>query len=76
MTPDGHAPSPGLAAVLGFIPGVGAMYNGQFAKALIHVLVFVSIIWITSNGSGFFGNLYPVLRLLHGVRCLQNRASA
>jgi len=22
-------PSPGLAAVLGFIPGVGAMYNGQ-----------------------------------------------
>ncbi len=57
--PDGHTPSPGLAAVLGFIPGVGAMYNGQFAKALIHVLVFVSIIWITSNGSGFFGIFIP-----------------
>ena len=25
-------PSPGMAAVLGFIPGVGAMYNGQFMK--------------------------------------------
>jgi hypothetical protein len=59
VPPDGHAPSPGLAAVLGFIPGVGAMYNGQFAKALIHVLVFVSIIWITSNGSGFFGMFIP-----------------
>lgn len=57
--PDVHTPSPGLAAVLGFIPGVGAMYNGQFAKALIHVLVFVSIIWITSNGSGFFGIFIP-----------------
>ncbi len=59
MTPSSHAPSPGLAAVLGFIPGVGAMYNGQFAKALIHVLVFVSIIWITANGSGFFGIFIP-----------------
>ncbi len=59
VAPDGHAPSPGLAAILGFIPGVGAMYNGQFAKALIHVLVFVSIIWITSNGSGFFGIFIP-----------------
>lgn len=59
IAPQNHAPSPGLAAVLGFIPGVGAMYNGQFAKALVHVLVFVSIIWITSNGSGFFGIFIP-----------------
>ncbi len=59
VPPAAHGPSPGLAAVLGFIPGVGAMYNGQFAKALIHVLVFVSIIWITSNGSGFFGIFIP-----------------
>jgi Domain of unknown function (DUF5668)/B-box zinc finger len=59
VPPPAHTPSPGLAAVLGFIPGVGAMYNGQFAKALVHVLVFVSIIWITSNGSGFFGIFIP-----------------
>ena len=25
-------PNPALAAVLGLIPGVGAMYNGQFVK--------------------------------------------
>jgi TM2 domain-containing membrane protein YozV len=58
MTPRSHAPSPGLAAVLGFIPGVGAMYNGQFAKALIHVVVFVSIIWFTSNVSGVVGGIF------------------
>src|SRR5205823_621505 len=37
-------PSPGLAAALGLIPGVGAMYNGQFVKALIHVAIFVCLI--------------------------------
>src|SRR5208337_3717481 len=29
--------SPGLAAILGFIPGVGAFYNGEYAKGFIHV---------------------------------------
>ena len=42
-------PNPGIAMGLGFIPGVGAMYNGQFVKALVHVLVFVILIGITSN---------------------------
>ncbi len=42
-------PNPGTATVLGFIPGVGAMYNGQFVKALVHVLVFVILIGITDN---------------------------
>jgi hypothetical protein len=37
-------PSPGLAAVLGFIPGVGAMYNGQFMKGFAHVMAFVCLI--------------------------------
>ena len=36
--------SPGLAAILGFIPGVGAMYNGQFIKGLIHVGVFATLV--------------------------------
>jgi TM2 domain-containing membrane protein YozV len=33
-----------LAALLGFIPGVGAMYNGQFIKGLIHVGVFATLV--------------------------------
>lgn len=36
--------SPGLAFVLGIIPGVGAIYNGQYAKGLIHVVIFGFII--------------------------------
>ena len=44
----GHA-NPVLAGFLGLIPGVGAMYNGQFIKALIHVLVFVVLIGITDH---------------------------
>jgi TM2 domain-containing membrane protein YozV len=37
-------PSPQLAAVLGVIPGVGAMYNGQFLKGLVHVLIFAVLV--------------------------------
>jgi TM2 domain-containing membrane protein YozV len=51
-------PSPGLAAILGIIPGVGAMYNGQFIKALVHVLVFVVLIGITSH-HGILGLFIP-----------------
>jgi hypothetical protein len=47
--PEGRLPSPGAAAALGFIPGVGAMYNGQFMKGVIHVLAFVCLIWMASR---------------------------
>jgi Domain of unknown function (DUF5668)/B-box zinc finger len=52
-----NAPSPGLAMLLGFIPGVGAMYNGQFLKAFIHVVIFVLLIMAADNVSGVFGLL-------------------
>ena len=32
--------APGLAFALGFIPGVGAIYNGQYLKGLVHALIF------------------------------------
>jgi B-box zinc finger/Domain of unknown function (DUF5668) len=38
IAPD--VPSPALATLLGFIPGVGAMYNGQYAKGIVHLMVF------------------------------------
>jgi len=47
--------NPGLAAFLGFIPGVGAMYNGQFAKAFLHVIVFACLIWLSDHAAGAFG---------------------
>jgi hypothetical protein len=44
--------------VLGFIPGVGAMYNGQYFIGLIHVVIFVVIISITTH-YGLFGLFIP-----------------
>ncbi len=52
-TPPG-APNPGLAALLGVIPGVGAMYNGQYAKGVVHLIVFAVLVSL-SNENGFFG---------------------
>ena len=54
IPPPNAGPSPATATLLGFIPGVGAMYNGQYVKALVHVLVFVILIGITDN-HGIFG---------------------
>jgi len=45
-----------LAGLLGFIPGVGAMYNGQFVKALAHVLIFAVFVSL-SDKSFVFGLL-------------------
>lgn len=51
------APNPVLAGILGFIPGVGAMYNGQFTKAFAHVVIFILLIFAADNVSGLFGLL-------------------
>jgi hypothetical protein len=36
--------NPGVAFLLGLIPGLGAIYNGEYNKALIHIVVFAAII--------------------------------
>jgi TM2 domain-containing membrane protein YozV len=46
-------PHPMLAAILGFIPGVGAMYNGQYAKAIAHVLIFAVLASLSDKASIF-----------------------
>jgi hypothetical protein len=38
-----------LAGFLGAIPGVGAMYNGQFVKAFAHVLIFVVLLGVADH---------------------------
>src|ERR1700689_365768 len=48
-TPSAHTPQPGMALGLGFIPGLGAVYNGEYIKALIHVLIFGGLIAGQSN---------------------------
>ncbi len=57
--------SPGLAFVLGLIPGVGAIYNGQYAKGIVHVVVFGMLISITASGS--IGGYEPLFGLLIAI---------
>lgn len=54
--PPPGGPNPGIATLLGIIPGVGAMYNGQYIKAIVHVLVFVILVGM-SGRFWFFGLL-------------------
>lgn len=58
--------SPGLAFLLGFIPGVGAIYNGQYVKGLIHVVVMGLLISITGNEE-MSGNLQPLFGMMIGA---------
>jgi TM2 domain-containing membrane protein YozV len=54
VAPPPGAPSPALAAFLGLIPGVGAMYNGQFIKGLVHVFIFAVLV-SAAHIYGLFG---------------------
>ena len=42
---------PGLAFALGWIPGVGAIYNGQYAKGLIHAVIWALLVSILDSGA-------------------------
>src|SRR5690348_2499806 len=41
---------PGVAFALGLIPGLGAVYNGEYIKAMVHVAVFGSLVAAQSSG--------------------------
>jgi Domain of unknown function (DUF5668) len=59
--------SPGLAFGLGIIPGVGAIYNGQYGKGLMHVVIFGLMISILDSGAG--RGLTPLLALMLAGFC-------
>jgi hypothetical protein len=64
---SGGGPNPALAGILaGFFPvGVGAVYCGQYAKGLAHLLIVTGLIWGLS--SGHMGGLEPVLGIALGA---------
>jgi hypothetical protein len=41
--------SPGLALFLGMIPGVGAIYNGQYAKGMVHAIIWGVLMSIANS---------------------------
>jgi hypothetical protein len=44
--------SPGLAFGIGFIPGAGAAYNGEYTKAVIHLAIFVGFVGALNSNLG------------------------
>jgi hypothetical protein len=52
--------SPGLAGVLSAIfPGLGALYNREYTKGLVYMVIFAGLVTLQEHGSGqpFFGLL-------------------
>jgi hypothetical protein len=75
-------PSPGLAGVLAFFfPfGIGQVYNRQYVKGLVFMLVFAFLIWGTSSGSGLepllglfiaFFYVYQIIDAVRTARAIQ-----
>ena len=56
------APNPGIALALGFIPGVGAIYNGEFAKAFFYILIFGGLVSAMSSSAA--RGIEPLLGML------------
>jgi hypothetical protein len=59
--PPPGTPNPGVALMLGFIPGVGAIYNGEYLKGLIHIMVFFGLISLADLVGGPFDVMFGFL---------------
>jgi len=55
----------GMATFLGFIPGLGAIYNGEYVKGLIHVCIFIACVVILAGEHPWY--VYPVFGISLGV---------
>jgi len=47
-----------LAFLLGLIPGVGAIYNGQYVKGLLHAVIFGMLVSITNGADEASGHAF------------------
>ena len=77
----GSGPNPSLAGILGAIPfGVGAVYNGQYAKGLAHLFIFVMLVYganyagrwdfVFGIGIAFFV-IYQIIDAVRTAKALQ-----
>jgi len=45
--------SPALAGIFsGFIPGTGALYNGQYLKGILFIIIFAGLVTVQEHGGG------------------------
>jgi hypothetical protein len=49
--PPGVGPNPVLAFFLGFLPGLGAFYNEQYGKGMVHLAIFLVLFIAGVNGA-------------------------
>jgi TM2 domain-containing membrane protein YozV len=56
--------SPGLAFLLGLIPGVGAIYNGQYAKGLVHAAIVGLLLSLANATDGSSGQAFIIMVLV------------
>jgi hypothetical protein len=74
-------PNPALAGILGAIPfGIGAIYNGQYAKGLAHMFIFAMLIfgvdhagswdWLFGIGIAFFW-IYQIIDAVRTAHAIQ-----
>jgi TM2 domain-containing membrane protein YozV len=47
----GTGPNPALAFILGVLPGLGAFYNEQYGKGIIHLAIFLLLFIVGVDGS-------------------------
>ncbi len=53
VIPQRPLKSPGFAGILGIFPfGAGALYNGQYTKALLHFVIFAGLVSMQGRGGG------------------------
>lgn len=53
IAPQRPPKSPGFAGLLGIFPfGAGALYNGQYTKALLHLVIFAGLVHMQGRGGG------------------------
>ena len=50
VAPPAIGPNPVLAFFLGFLPGLGAFYNEQYGKGMIHLAIFLLLFITGVNG--------------------------
>lgn len=62
-----HGPNPGVAVALGWIPGLGAVYNGEYIKGLIHVLIFGAFIAVLSSSDNMPDGVTAMIAVLFAV---------